>query len=380
MNKLIKFAILLVLLTSCGKRIEEDHKANTSDTNSDTPGEVLNDQQKLKRSQLYDALYSNDTNLVETALIKFKEIHFRFKTNGETPLTMAIKSTKTEIINKVIEKTTNLNQTNLKGEFPIELAIEKENNFVLNALILKNVDLNIISSQKTSLLIQAIKKDNEDMAIKLITFGANTEGSYNIAQQKNFTKLTRLIELVQTHKEVQLSTLITAIETGNIYFISYLLNNFKQYKKLIDQENLLLMAIEYPEFETRHLIIQTLLRHKININNQYKSTPLIKATKINDTVLIRKLLGNKANPTLKDEEDRSALYYAVENLNQKAVLVLKRAILEYSEIQEPDFDIDSLLRNSCKKLPALNEVEQHQRWFQRNIYSALECKNYNTVL
>ncbi len=140
------------------------------------------------------------------------------------------------------------------------------------------------------------------------------------------------------------------------------------------------MAIEYPEFETRHLIIQTLLRHKININNQYKSTPLIKATKINDTVLIRKLLGNKANPTLKDEEDRSALYYAVENLNQKAVLVLKRAILEYSEIQEPDFDIDSILRNSCKKLPALNEVEQHQRWFQRNIYSALECKNYNTVL
>ncbi|MBT4791286.1 MAG: hypothetical protein HON90_06925 [Halobacteriovoraceae bacterium] len=363
MKKLFLALLFTLLVVSCGKKIEDSDKTPPRPPINE-PGVTKTDStidQEQKR-RLLNAINANDLNLVNTELKKSVHIDYHF-TNGETPLTMAIQKAKPQIITTIINKVLAPNLKNKMGVAPLHLLVKTNNFSNLKTIIrLKSIDIDIHDKDGNSPLALAVDYKNQNMAIKLLTYGAD----FNIKIQKgirlnalpseyNFKKFNNLIRLIESHPFVATENFILAIKTGNIYFTDYLLNKFPEYYNDIRLKNVLNDAIDIENklYQTR--MLARLLRRGANPNiTNDPEPPLIYAVKKAQKNLLNILFSYGAKVNVYDQNNHSPLYYASKNLHYYMAKKIKEKLLSRNANISRD-ERKKILKQACRVAGSVNE-------------------------
>jgi ankyrin repeat protein len=381
--KLIFAIICMLALVSCGKKLEDSSdKSSNNDTNLEASTVSSANKQKL-----LDALSSNDTTIVRQALNTVTNIKFHFE-NGETPLTFAIKYTKPEIVLRLILTKQILNLENKDGQLPINLIIQSTNiahdkKLDLCHQMLKG-DLNLDKKDSNNIapLLSSIIFNEESIGIYLVKNGANVDAEtvYRIsmasfAQRYGLTKLESLIRDVSGHSEVNVEKLAEAIQANKTNFIQYLVQNYPQYLELVNEHNLLIDILRIQETPHRLGLLTYFLSQpsiKVDNTNENEMTPLMYASVQRQDLLklsVTKLLRKGADSLARDNFNKTALIYAVENLNIEIVTRLKSNIIQKfrQDGRVDSEEISTILNEACRYLPRKRAASNINPYNGRNL-------------
>lgn len=389
--QLITFGLLL----NCGKNIEENENQKKtitniiSNTENQSDEEVLNNEKNLEIEALYNAIIADDLNLVSSAIHQNDSLDFLFNT-GESPLTLAIKKAKNEIVSLIIEHTKDYNIKNQEGFTPIHLAVIKRNFLALNNLIKMNAEINIPDKLKRYPLDYALSEGGERFAITLLTYGANfknhekIKNEYLIArfENLNFQKSIELINLISSHEKINDENLLKAISTGNTYFLNYLLLNYEKYREIIRQTNTLNTAIDIIDTQERNDMVDKLLSWGANPNLEDQTPPLIYAVKKNYINVIESLIIYDTNITIVDFDQLNALDHAVKRLNYPAIELIIGSIKRSFNVipDEKKHIYTKIFEEACHHIPSvehgLNYTYTQYIRLRNKISSMLKCATY----
>lgn len=367
-NKTIQICILAGIsffISSCGKKIEE--KAGTS-----KPGNVVSKQSEPTNKEetktisdkvelLYNAIVANDTNLVESVLREVDSIEFTF-INGETPLTLAIKMAKNEIVSKIISKSLDLNIPNKDGQSPLHLSIIFNKFLAFHALIKSGADINKVNTLGKSPLFYTLTENGERYFILLAIKGAELKIQIDekekslseILSEKKLDRALSLYKSIKGHLKVNVNQLIKSIYSSNTSFMSYLLENYDFYANYIKNNNVINYALDIADENKRIQTLEKLLAWGANPNITKGNTPaIIYAFTLGDIKAVELLSIYKANIKLKDQKNLNILDYAVKTLDFETIELLFAPIkLSFSYIsKEEKQEYISMFNNACELIP-----------------------------
>lgn len=331
-NLLFSVNLSILLLVSCGKKIEETKKPTKSysDTTEDV---VTKDIDEAQREEVYNAIKGNSVTMLQPLIEDSETIDYFFK-DGQTPLTLAISENSNDLFSMLINKTKNFNAKNADNLSAIHLAVNTNNFFLINLLLSKDLDVNIEDGSGISPIIYALRIPSEYIAIKLISRGAKIDARDELgltvkqkARSLRLRKLLEIINFIDTHKSVSNKHLNNAIKSGNIKIVDYLLNNYSEYNDIIKKRNVLITAINIKDGNLRRSMLSKLLSRGANPNNlEGGITPLIHAVIKNQVLTVGTLLTYGADIFIKDDEGYSAIDYAVNYQRYNILNILNQEI------------------------------------------------------
>jgi ankyrin repeat protein len=393
--KLFILMLSLGLIIGCGKKVEESDKVSAEISTSENSLEGQPDNIAKKRTELLNAIHSNDLNLVKQAIVDNPDLIFRFK-GGESPLTKAIKISKSEIVQSLIKTSQAINFSNSRGEIPLNLIIKSPDLLrdkkldLVKMLIKKNAKINNRNAQGLTPLVSSIIFNLEEIGLTLVKRGANVELSgttrlkpLDLAKKYGLEKLAELIKMVSNHDRVNKAALVNAMANTQINFIHYLLINYPEYIELIDKENLLIRAISNPDKNTRLRLLTYFLERGANVNGTSQNTPLMFAVNMqHDSSLlsVAKLIINKADLIRRNKYGITALIMAVQKLNSRVVDRLYDAIRRKRDTAEEGqkYKYQVVLDEACNFLPTSKQAKKIRLngfTYRNLIKSKLGCFN-----
>lgn len=389
-------AIWTMLITSCGKKLEESKETS----NSLSSGSSLeSDARNIIQAQinLLNAIESNDTLLVKSTLLELNDLNFTFS-NGETPLTLAIKSTKAEIVLAIINKSNIGNLENKYLETPLNLIIESrrlertEKRDLIKKLLELGADIDKKGINGVTPIQVAIRSREEALAMVIVKKGANLSERYNdvnlneIAKIRKMERLITLLNDIKDNPVSNLSTLKTSIQKANRNLLEYLVNAGKDSTKIINESNLLIEVLKIQNIEDRVSILNYLLTVKgVNPDgNGVHTTPLIYAASQFQSThrnSLSYLMRAGANIYHKDNFGRTALDYAAKYLNLENVKFLYRRIVSFSRdsFNTPGSQASKTIISACYMTPSKNTAERiiwNGKIKRYNILRVLRCPFY----
>jgi ankyrin repeat protein len=317
-NLLFSINLSLMLLVSCGKKIEDTKRPVGSTEVNPVEKVETEDFNKEQRENIFNAIKANSPVMLRPLLEESEHIDYLFE-NGESPLTLAIKINSTDVYTELIRKTINFNLKNSKGNAPLHLAIKTNHLFLVNLLLSKDIDVNLRNEAGLTPIILSLGETSEYIAIKLITNGANIQ-EYNeyglsvkqLSRSLRLRKLFELISFVEEHDVIHEKHLKTAIKTGNTNTVDYLLNTHEEYQELISKTNVLIIAINIKDKKLRMNMLKKLLSRGADpSNSQGGVTPLIHAVRSNQYSSVAKLLAYGADISYTDLNGMTAANYAM---------------------------------------------------------------------
>lgn len=370
---ILLLATSLCLLSACGKKLEDSDNSGDSGSrdNIHTSAESIK-----ARTFLATAIESNDTLLVRQALSTLESLDFVFS-DGETPLTKAIKSSKSEIVNAVILKDDISNRSNKYLETPLYLIITSrrmdrfEKRDIVKRLFKQKLDINKKGSNGTTPVEVAIRSKEEGLALLLIKKGADISESYTgsrlleLANAYELSFLTKFLEEIASSEDSNLETLSNAISNGRRNLLEYLVNKNKNSAKIINENGLLITALKIQNSTERLNILVYLLRLKgvIADGMGQSETPLHYAARQFQSTHKRSLsylLRAGANIYAKDNRGNTALDLAAFNLNLENVKYLYKRILSQSrdDFNDPNSEAGQTILSACYKTPSKKVAER----------------------
>lgn len=386
-RSILKALILFTCLTlvSCGKKTEDsdskDRVITTSSTNTETPN-------KLK-DELKNAIDSNDTYILNEALKKHKHLHFRFD-NGETPLTHAIKYSQPKMIVKILVLTEDINIPNTNGLTPLMLSIQsKKYDTVFSLLNRKNIAVNLVTKKKNTALHYALSSGLiYTIASRLIIKGANFEfkndngeSPEDLMSRNGNTQLLEFIEKIKNYKEesITFDSVLDEVTAQNTEFIEYLVNNSAKVLSLIRERNILTPTLNMQNEARSNFLLKLFLSKGADVDGAQRQSsfdpPLAVATKLGRRSSVRILLAYKPDINIPDSEGKTAIIYAVEELEFELVKTLleKKASKEY----EVELNGDLKTVEVCDYLPPRSyRHTSTQKRNRINISRLLECSYF----
>lgn len=374
MIKFVSSLLVTALFISCGKELKDTKKEpSLGSTQPSAQTEVDN----VARQTLYYAIESNDGLQVESILGQNLNVDFQF-VDGETPLIMAIRKARTDVIVQILNKTKNLDLKNAKGETPLIKAIKNNNTFVVRLLSNRKVDLNLADDAGLKPLEHAIYKSNQQLVLNLIKNGADIhivpadqKSVMELAEHFQLTEVMELLPLIENHTEVSSKMLNDAIKSGNHNFLEYLLINHREYRDLIRERNVLITAMNINSQSDRERMLKTLLAKGADPNNNEGVLPLIHAVESEQQESVETLL-LYANPFLTDDMNLTALHYAVE-LNNYAIVekvYLNMVAKSTTDIQN---NLSLIVTGACQSRPRIRRPTNQQALNLRYITNLLRC-------
>lgn len=393
--RLFILTLSLGLIIGCGKKVEEtsNGSATTSTTENALEGQAGNI--ALKRTELLNAIHSNDLNLVKQAIVDNPDLIFRFE-DGESPLTKAIKVSKSEILQALIGTSQAINFANSRGEIPLNLVIKSpelqrdKKLDLVKMMITKNAKINNRNAQGLTPLVSAIIFNLEEIGITLVKRGANIELNgttritpLDLAKKYGLDKLAELIQLISNHDQVKKSTLVNAMSNTQISFIHYLLINYPEYIELIDKENLLIRALSLSDKGTRLRLLAYFLDRGAKVDGTSQKTPLMFASNMqHDSSLlsVAKLIKNGADLIKRNRYGNTAIIMAVQKLNSRIVERLYNAIRRKRDSADDDQKqkYQIVLDEACNFLPSTKQAKRIRLngfTYRNLIKSKLGCFN-----
>jgi ankyrin repeat protein len=391
-KKLFILILTFSVLIGCGKKVEESSDPKNSGVSENgINGQV--DNIAKKRIELLNALVSDDLNLVKQGISDNPDLVFRFE-DGESPLTKAIKVSKSEVIQVLIVTSQAINYSNERGEIPLNLIIKSANLSrdkkldLVKMMIKKNAKINNKNAKGVTPLVSSILFNLEKIALTLVKRGAKVKVSgisrltpLQLAKRHGHDKLAKLIHLVIGHKDINKTVLINAMDNSEINFIQYLLTNYPEYINLIDSENLLSRVLRLSNKETRLGLLSYFLSQGVAVDGISETTPLMVASSLPyDGAIseVAKLIRNNAGLIKRSRYGSTALMMAVQKLNSRIVDRLYNAILRKrdSASQADTYMYQVVLDEACNFLPTSNQARtiRDDGFLYRNlIKSKLGC-------
>ena len=375
MNKSLFLLVLLLssVFVSCGKKLEDSDKKNSNNT-----ANASGNSSDLSKSRqfLFNAIGSNDTILVKTSLGGLSDLNFIF-TNGESPLTEAIKSSKSEIILEMLSKNADINKENKYFETPINLIIlserlhKTEKRDITKQLIAKKLNVNKKGINGITAIETAIRAREEAIAMLLIKNGANLTEAFtgtNLLELAKVYSLERLSKFFTEVLSAQGSTeesLRGAIQSTQRNLLEYLVAKNQNAVSIINNKDLLIEALKIQKIPDRLSILNYLLNVK-GVNPDGKgvhTTPLIYAASQYHSTHKRSLsylLNAGANIYHKDNRGDTALDLAARYLNVDSVSVLYKNILAESRdsFNTPGSTASNAILSACYKTPTKSSAER----------------------
>lgn len=395
MKSLFLLTILPTLFLSCGKKLED---SNLIDAGSFvlTPGADALDAER-NQLNLLNAIESDDTLLVRNALDPISDLDFTFS-NGETPLTLAIKSTKAEIVLVLINKGNIVDRENKYLETPLNLIIESrrldqtEKRDIIKRLLSLGVDIDKKGINGVTPIQVAIRSREEVLAVLIVKQGANISESYNGVQLIELAKMRKLDRLVEILNEISAlpisnkDSIKSAINKSKRNLLEYLVNVNKDSAQIINENDLLIEALKIKKMEERVNILNYLLRIK-GVNPDGKgihTTPLIYAASQFQSThrnSLTYLLRAGANIYHRDNRGISSLDYAAKYLNLENVKYLYGRIVTLARetFNQQNSQASSEIMSACNKTPS-KDVAEDMIWNgvqkRYNLLRVMRCPFY----
>ena len=375
MNKSLFLLVLILatLLSSCGKKLEDSDKSNEDgNTRVAAHASELNKAKEL----LFSAIGSNDTLLVRTALSKLSNLDFSFS-SGETPLTEAIKTSKSEIIIEILNKSNIVNKANKFHEIPASLIIisrrleRSEKRDIIKKLLTQNLEIDKRGINGITAIEVAIRSKQEAIAMILTKKGANVTEAYNgdnlveLASAYKLERLTLLLNDIAKVVTLNADSMLNAIKASNRNLLEYFVNKIKNSAKMINEKNLLIETLKIQNINERRNILNYLLGVtgvKADGSGVHQTPLIFAATQFQSTHKrsLTYLIQAGANIFHKDNYGNSALDYAARNLNVENVSFLYRRILMTSRdtFNTPGSQSSNAIISACDKTPSKNTAER----------------------
>lgn len=325
--------LTLLLSTSCGK------EAATGKAQEKSTNEVRTSERKLRaEEELLRSVKENDTVSLRMTIFENPDlsVDLRFE-NGFTLLTYAIYKKFHNIRTILLEKGASTDLVCLNEDYPgftpLMLASHLGNTNTINALLEARASINSQDELGDTALHKAIKNGYDEAAKLLIRAGADLRIE-NVRRETPFETARNLgrkdiTELLQGLMNLEMGAPTIAafrriLSDGDIVNYRKLLSLHPDIVKEYAAINPLVLAVESTNELNAFEIAQSLIAKKLPVDGPEDSetTPLIRAIvlkKINFTELFLRY-----RPDLQkiDQHDRPALYYAIENNDDKLVELL----------------------------------------------------------
>jgi len=140
----------------------------------------LDELEKLKtdyiRRKCRYCIENNEVGHVEALLENGAHVNHRFE-NGDTPLTIASKHGRTEVIRTLLHHTADVNQKTLKGGTPLNCACFKGNSEIMEMLLKRNADVNRSGGDGVTALMLASLRGHVEIVGALLRSAANINES-----------------------------------------------------------------------------------------------------------------------------------------------------------------------------------------------------------
>jgi ankyrin repeat protein len=368
-------------MSGCGKKIEDSKEASPASPTTESEVADYNIAEDLKE-ELYRAIISNDTLLTEHAYDRNKTVDFVFE-NGETPLTLAIKYSKTEIISFIMEKTLDINFKNYSGQTPLIISLKMKKIHALNKLIKAKADLNCTDGNGIAPLMYAYEYTNERTIIKLLKYGARgnikdiSDNSFkSLLKEKNYKTALKLLSNINSVDTLSNLELVQAIDSKSTHFIEYVLFNHDDYNELIKNENFLFNAMTIEDKSKRKSVLRLLLNYGSSPNSNDKLLPLVQSIIFEQPETTSLLISYNADPLIADNNDRTPLSYTVElgNFN-----IMKMIFLEIVRKRQFSSRINlyKIKRDACLYLPSRSTIRNNTSITKRNVKKIKTFLNCN---
>lgn len=393
--KPIFFAIISFGLMGCGKKIEKRAREAKVGFHNDKSNEnphhhsqsTSSKQDIQKKDILLSAISSNSPKMVESALKESTHIDYHFS-NGETPLTFALKLAKEEVISMIINKSQKINLPNKGGQPPLHLAIRFNKYLAFTKLIHKGAKLDMKDSKRKLALSYSLTAGKERYFIYLLINGAH----FNLKlddkgpslrkrlEDLKFSKSLSLMESINAHQVIHESFLIDSVQNCNINFINYLLMNFSFYREFIQENNILYHTITTEDLSDANKLTDLLLKWGANPNLTEPVPPLITAIKLTRNYIVGALASFGGDLSLVDSEGLNLLDHTVKMLNLtviEEIFVPIKNSLKRTSHKEKNKSIE-MFANACQYLPEDGPDEMDKKEFsqrKRSIYRFLDCQD-----
>jgi uncharacterized protein len=285
---------------------------------------------------LREAAFVGNPSMIQLLLSAGAQIDTADSENA-TPLLGAIALNHTSAAELLIAAGANIHAIDRHGRTPLHLATLENNTVLVSSLLARGAasDLNIISAQGYTPLLSAAHGGLEDLALRLITAGADV----------NCTDL-----------DGELTPLHHAAQGGHVRLVQMLLAAGASIQRT--PVNPLLFAAD----GGHHLLAELLISAGAEVNTldpRMNVTPLHQAVKQNHAQVVRVLLAHGALASIVDGEGKTPIQIAEANDNKEITDMFQEALLKekiervsLETMREKRTEDDAELDTSAAKRPA----------------------------
>lgn len=378
-----KLTLLVLLLSSCGKKAEVEDRAEKESLAPSVAEIRFNALKEIKR-----AINENDLEALKTALLENPGIDLNQiqSETGETFLTATIKKDFRAIRNLLLdEESVSLEITNAQKETPLMAAVISGSENSVKVLLDYKVDLEKKEINGNTALHLALKTSNDQLALLLIKQGANIHAADSM--ERNALKLAteyncpRSLLLIKSIMEMEygapdITTYRNLLLKGDYQSLKNVLARYPRLAtdKLYQEINPLALLVGVPEERGALKSAELLLKYDANVNGpaEAEQTPLIKATISLKKGFANLYLSSHANPQLLDQNGKSALIHAVELNNADLVdLLLSYSAAEKYSLRKNGkritYNACETARETGRKFPEDSEAKKINDRIRKNL-------------
>ena len=318
---------------------------------------------KDQTSMLHAAVNNSNITLEKLYFIlkKSKDINSK-NSQGDTPLSLAIKKRKTNIAMLLLRNKADPNTNDLNGDTPLMFSVRSDKIEMIKMLLKFKADPNILNNDSEFSLLLAVKSSNKkaleillDNNARMDVFDKNGNTAFHVACSLNNMEIIKIfvekginVNILNKKRETALHI---ASKKGNLDLVKYLIqnnavlglgvsvipyacesNSIDLVKYLVsiganinEQKENGSTALHYCcKDPTKIQIVEFILNEGVDINLTTKKnkTAIYFACKYKNEEAIKLLISKNADINIKDHLNRSPFYYACMNCSEYIVETL----------------------------------------------------------
>ena len=285
----------------------------------------------ISSSFLANAILAGNFNLANMLIERGTNINVQVE-NNQTPLMLAIRYNKSEIVDKLLNKGVDMNLRDINGNTALLIATANNDYKTIEKLINKGADLNNSNNDGNTALMQAIIDKNQNIAKYLINKGINLNTQNNngrnalmLAVHNQLDSISKQLINKGCDLDIQdvvgYTALMHAVTTENNEMVKYILSK-KSNLELKDKDGnvVIMLALMKGYDEIFFEIVDKNV--DLNVQNEEGDTPLIYSIDTMNIDIARYIINKNVDLNMQNKKGSTALMVGVNNNSEIVVNLL----------------------------------------------------------